>query len=104
VIAGNFASFTGSVSAPHNTATTLFALENLNASYIVTAIITGTADATNYSAVYMVATVTANSRVIQAIRAGGLLTLSLSGGNVQATQGSGNPQTISWSVTRMANL
>jgi hypothetical protein len=104
VIAGNFVSFTGSVSAPHVTATTLFALENLNASYIVTAIITGTADAANYSAVYMVATVVTDSRVIQAIRAGGLLTLSLSGGNVQATQSSGNTQTITWSVTRMANL
>jgi len=104
VIAGNFVSFTGSVSAPTGTATTLFALENLNASYIVTAIITGTADAANYSAVYMVATVVTDSRVIQAIRAGGLLTLSLSGGNVQATQSSGNTQTITWSVTRMANL
>jgi hypothetical protein len=104
VIAGNFASFTGSVSATTGTATTLFALENLNASYIVTAIIAGTVDAANYSAVYMVASVSSASCVIQAIRAGGLLTLSLSGANVQVTQSSGVNQTVSWSVTRMANL
>jgi hypothetical protein len=104
VIAGNFASFTGSVSTTTGTATTLFALENLNASYIVTAMITGTVDAANYSAVYMVASVSSASCVIQAIRAGGLLTLSLSGANVQVTQSSGVNQTVSWSVTRMANL
>jgi len=104
VIAGNYTSFTGSVSAAHSTATTLFNLDNLSASYIVTAMITGTASANNYTAVYMIATVTNNSRVIQAIRAGALLTLSLSGGDVQATQSSGITQTIKWSVTRMANL
>jgi hypothetical protein len=104
VIAGNYTSFTGSVSAAHSTATTLFNLDNLSASYIVTAMITGTASANNYTAVYMIATVTSNSRVIQAIRAGALLTLSLSGGDVQATQSSGITQTIKWSVTRLANL
>ena len=104
VLAGNFASFTGSVSANHNTATTLFALENLNATYIVTAVITGTANAGAYHAVYIIGSVAANSHSIQALKAGSLLTLSLSGANVQATQGSGVAQTVTWSVTRMANL
>jgi hypothetical protein len=104
VIAGNFASFTGSVLTSSGVAGTLFSLENLNASYIVTALIKGAADAANYSAVSMVATVTANSRVIQTIRAGGLLSLSLSGADVRATQSSGTVQTITWSATRLANI
>jgi hypothetical protein len=104
VIAGNHVSFTGSVSATHNTATTLFSLNNLNSSYIVSAFVTGTSDAANYVAMYMVGSVTANSHVISAIKSGGLLTLSLSGANVQATQSSGITQTITWSVTRMANV
>jgi hypothetical protein len=104
VLAGNFASFTGSVSANHATATTLFALENLNATYMVTAIITGTANAAAYHSVYIVGSVVSNSHSIQALKAGSLLTLSLSGSNVQATQGSGITQTVTWSVTRIANL
>jgi hypothetical protein len=104
VLAGNFMSFQGSVSASTGTATTLFALENLNATYMVTAIITGTASASNYHAVYVVGSVVTNSHSIQALKAGSLLTLSLSGANVQATQSSGISQTITWSVTRMANL
>ena len=104
VLAGNFMSFQGSVSASTGTATTLFALENLNATYMVTAIITGTGSASAYHAVYVVGSVVTNSHSIQALKAGSLLTLSLSGANVQATQSSGISQTITWSVTRMANL
>jgi len=104
VLAGNFASFTGLASANDNTATTLFALENLNATYMVTAIITGSANAGAYHAVYIIGSVAANSHSIQALKAGSLLTLSLSGANVQATQSSGVTQTVTWSVTRMANF
>ena len=97
-------SFQGSVSASSGSATTLFALENLNATYIVTALITGTASAGAYHSVYVVGSVITNSHSIQALKAGSLLTLSLSGANVQGTQSSGISQTITWSVTRMANL
>ena len=104
VLAGNFTSFTGTVLASHASPTTLFALENLNATYIVTAMVAGTADATNYYAVSLIGTVVSNSRTIIALKTGGLLSISLSGGNVQGTQNSGVSQYISWSVIRIANL
>jgi hypothetical protein len=104
VLAGNFASFTGSVTASHNTATTLFTLPDLNANYLVSAFVGGTADANNYNCCYFVGTNASNSAVISTIRAGGLLVLSLSGMNVQVTQTSSASQGVAWSVTRIANI
>jgi hypothetical protein len=104
VLAGNFASFTGSTSTLSNTATTLFSLENLDATYFVTVLFSGAGDANSYHAVYMIGTVKDNSRVIQAVRAGANLALSLSGADVRATQTSGVTLTLKWSVTRIANL
>jgi len=103
VVAGNFMSFEGSVSASHNTATTLFTLENLNATYIITALVAGS-NATHYHAVYVIGSIAVPSHSIQALKAGSFLTMSLSGSNVQVTQTSGVSQTITWSVTRMANI
>ena len=95
VLAGNFASFTGSTSASNSTATTLVAMPDLNANYLVNALVSNTADASNYNCCYFVGTNANNNAVISAIRAGGVLTLSLSGMNLQGTQNSGNTKSVS---------
>lgn len=102
--ATSFRSSSGTTTAAAGVATTLFALPEGAATYLVTAMLANSGDAANYLALSAVGTVTGGSRVITAIRAGDLLTLSLSGGNVQATQSSGVSTTISWSFTRLANF
>lgn len=94
----------GTVSAAAGVATTLFSLPAANATYLITAMLSSSGDAPNYFSVSLVGTIAPSSRVITAIRTGTLLSISLSGANVQATQSSGITATISWSFTRIANF
>jgi hypothetical protein len=103
VVAGRFYSFNGSSSAASGSAITMFTAPNTNATYMVTARLASVQDAANYEAVTLLS---ANagasvSLVATPLKTGGLLTISLSGADVQATQGAGGPATISWVVTRI---
>jgi hypothetical protein len=90
---------TGSVATA--TATTLFALVgDYEESYIVNASL-HTADTVNYFAVSIVVN-SDTARSITALRTAGALTITLSGGNVQATQSSGGNATIYWNATRLS--
>jgi hypothetical protein len=103
VVAGRFYSFNGSSSAASGSAITMFTAPNTNATYMVVARLASVQDAANYEAVTLLS---ANggasvSLVATPLKTGGLLTISLSGADVQATQGAGGPATISWVVTRI---
>jgi hypothetical protein len=103
VVAGRFYSFNGSSSAASGSAITMFTAPNTNATYMVVARLPSVQDAANYEAVTLLS---ANagasvSLVATPLKTGGLLTISLSGTDVQATQGAGGPATISWVVTRI---
>jgi hypothetical protein len=103
VVAGRFYSFNGSSSAASGSAITMFTAPNTNATYMVVARLASVQDAANYEAVTLLS---ANagasvSLVATPLKTGGLLTISLSGTDVQATQGAGGPATISWVVTRI---
>ena len=90
---------TGSVA--NATATTLFALTgDYEESYIVNASV-HTADTANYFAVSLVVN-SDTARSITALRTVGLMTITLSGGNVQATQLSGGNAVIYWNATRLS--
>jgi hypothetical protein len=90
---------TGSVTT--GVATTLFALVgDYEESYIVNASVHA-ADTANYFAVSIVVN-SDTARSITALRTVGLMTISLSGGNVQATQISGGNATIYWNATRLS--
>jgi hypothetical protein len=90
---------TGSVATA--TATTLFALNgDYEESYIVNASL-HTADTANYFAVSIVVN-SDTARSITALRTAGALTITLSGGNVQAAQSSGGNATIYWNATRLS--
>ena len=104
VLAGNFVSFQGNISATSGVATTLFTLDNLNSNYFVSGFVPDASDAAGYNCLYFVGTNKNNSAVITVIKAGTFLTLSLSGMNLQATQTSGSINPIYWSVTRVANI
>ena len=101
VVAGLFKSFNGTISsAADNTDYTAFTAPNVNATYIVTARVPDTGSAVFYEEV---AIVTANSGSpvsldIAILKNGGLMTISLSGANVQVKQGSGATQIINWSA------
>jgi hypothetical protein len=90
---------TGSVAS--GTATTLFALTgDYEESYIVNASL-HTADTANYFAVSIVVN-SDTARSITALRTVGLMSITLSGANVQATQTSGGSTTIYWNATRLS--
>ena len=105
ITASNFITDAGQI-GPVNSgvASTLFTLPSENATYIVTAMVANTNDAVNYHSVALIGTVAPNGRVITILDPGGLITISLSGNNVQATQGSGAAQYLSYSYIRIATL
>jgi hypothetical protein len=90
----------GSVSANHATATTLFAVPSSPGLHVVFAALAGSGDAANYSAFATVLVEGATARI--ASNNGPLLTLTLSGLNVQATQSSGVSQTVTYRSLRIA--
>jgi hypothetical protein len=103
VVAGRFYSFNGSSSAVSSgSAITMFTAPNTNATYIVVARISSVQNA-SYEAVTLLSSNAGASVSLAAtpLKTGGLMTISLSGADVQATQGSGGTATISWFVTRI---
>jgi hypothetical protein len=95
-----FNSLEAVVSAPNATAVTLVTLPSLDfATYMVTAGLKA-GDPTNYHAVAIVSTQGGAAKITNLVTAN-LLSLSLSGMNVQATQNSGPTQTVYAFVTRL---
>lgn len=86
------------------TATTIKALPNVTAAvYLVCAqLIAGAGDVADYNAVYLVQT-SGTVAAATALKAGALLTVSVSGLNVQVTQSSGATQAAgaNWSILRI---
>jgi len=95
-----FNTLEAAVSAPNATAVTVATLPNLDfATYMVTAGLKA-GDPTNYHAVAIVSTQGSSAKITSLVTAN-LLTLSLSGMNVQATQNSGPTQTIFAFISRI---
>ena len=95
-----FNTLEAAVSAPNATAVTLATLPSFDiATYVVTAGLKA-GDPTNYHAVAIVSTQGGSAKITNLVTAS-LLTLSLSGMNVRATQNSGPTQTIFGFVTRL---
>lgn len=69
--------------------------------YIVSVDLAGVNDAANYNAVAMVCVNGTNAKITTLVSAG-LMTITLSGLNVQATQGSGASNAITYSIIRIA--
>lgn len=91
----------GSTSAANDTATTIFTAPLLNnGTYIVSCNVPA-ADPVNYSAVSLV---TVDATVLRAtpLQTATLLSITVSGQNIQATQLSGLTVDIVWTVTRVA--
>jgi hypothetical protein len=88
------------VSAPNATATTLFTIPNVpNSTWLVSVQLYG-ADTASYAAFAVISTQTTSIRFMSNV-AGTLLTISNSGLNIQATQGSGSTTNIYYSAARI---
>jgi len=102
VLGGSFSTFTGSTSLPAATATTIATIPSgTRSSYLVT-ISLNVVDAVNYGAAAIIV-VDNSSASLATIKAGALMTLTMSGLNIQATSGAGTTNTGYWSVTRLNN-
>jgi len=99
VAGGRFRTVSGSVSAATATATTLFTAPTALAAWLVT--VNVDADSVLYSATYIVNTQGGSSTVATLIYKGSLISVSVSGYNVQATQTSGGTATIQYSAVRI---
>lgn len=101
VTAPIFQTATSSAVAPNGVATTICTLPNGPASmWLVSANIGNVSDAVNYSAYAVIATDGATARLTTVANAS-LQTITLSGLNVQSTQGSGGTQNINMTITRI---
>lgn len=103
VTAGAFRSFIGSVSATSGTAYTMASYPTnigTNITFIVSVAIASGAP-TVYSAVSLISIDTAAIRVTS-LQTAALMTITVSGTDVQATQASGGTQTISYTFTRIS--
>lgn len=93
-------SVAGGTSAANTVATTMFTFPNATmTNWLVSCNITGSGDVTNYGASSIVTTGGATAK-ITALQTATLMSISLSGLALQCTQGSGGPNTITWSVLR----
>jgi hypothetical protein len=102
VLGGSFSTFTGSTSLPAATATTIATIPSgTRSSYLVT-ISLNVVDAINYGAAAIIV-VDNSSASLATIKTGALMTLTMSGLNIQATSGAGTTNTGYWSVTRLNN-
>jgi len=101
VVAGVFKTLSGTVSAASATATTIATLPSVtNGTYIVSCGL-NTTDPTNYSAVSLV-TVDATALRITNLQTATLMSISVSGQTVRATQTSGITITIYFTLTRVS--
>lgn len=102
VTAGVFRTVTGAVASTSAVAVTLanIGLNTINGTYLVSAGLSS-ADPANYSAVSIVS-IDNNVLRATALQTAGLLTIGLSGTNIQATQSSGGAQTLYFTLTRIS--
>jgi hypothetical protein len=101
VVAGVFKTLSGTVSAATATATTIATLPSLNnGTYIVSCGLTA-ADPNNYSAVSLV-TVDGVVLRITNLQTAALMSITISGQTVRATQISGTTQTVFFTLTRVS--
>lgn len=98
VVGATYRTVTGTVSANNVTATTLFDTSTNAGMYLVFAQL-ASSGAANYTASATVLNEGTGARIVA--NDGSLLTLTLSGTNVQGTQSSGSTQTITWSYLRV---
>jgi hypothetical protein len=101
VYAGSFKTAQGSVSTTSGVAATLFTAPAGFGSYFITVWINAD-DCVNYQLVAVLSTQPNGSAKINTIVIANLLTVSLSGYNVQATQSSGGGATVNYTATRIA--
>jgi hypothetical protein len=105
VVAGIFRSATATVNVNNNTAGTLFTLPDRTSNistYIVSATInSASASAANYSAYAIICVQNTTAKIMTQVN-GALMTITLSGLNVQVTQSSGGNQDCVGTVTRVA--
>jgi hypothetical protein len=100
VVGGVFSTATGTVTAAHSTATTIFTATSVTIGcYIVTIGLAGSG--TVYNTVGLVVTDASASKVT-ILSQGALSNITSSGLTVQATQTSGISQTIYWTATRIS--
>jgi hypothetical protein len=101
IVAGVFKTLSGTVSAASATATTIATLPSVtNGTYIVSCGLPA-ADPTNYSAVSLVSVDSTVLR-ITSLQTAVLMSISVSGQTVRATQGSGITQPIYFTLTRVS--
>ena len=97
---GSFVSGYGSVSVPTATATTLTALTlTTSGTWLVSAGM-ATGGAANWS-VLGVLMISNGAAIFTALKTASVLTLSVSGSNLEASQATGSTYTINWSITRI---
>ena len=99
VAGGKFKTVSGSVSTANNTATTLFTAPTTLGAWLVT--VNVDADSVLYAATYIVNTQGGSSTVATIIYKGTLISISVSGYDVKATQTSGGTETIQYSAVRI---
>jgi hypothetical protein len=96
-----FQTATGSAAAANGVATTVYALPNAAvAMYLASVNIGSVADAVNWGAFALIATDGASARIVFSNNTG-VQTITLSGLNIQTTQGSGGTQTANVTVTKI---
>lgn len=102
---GIFSTATGSNSQATGVATTQFTVPSMAGTYgtwIVTGSLAGSNDVANYHAVSLLTCNGSSSVAVAAMKTATLLSITLSGMNLQMTQTSGITSTVSWTATRIA--
>ena len=102
VLGGLFRTASASVSTSNGTATTVITLPASIGTYLASVWIIAD-DAVNYSATSLLSAQANNAAVVNTVlRAGNLLTITMSGYNVRVTQSSGGTATVNCSILRIA--
>ena len=100
VIGGVFSTLRSSASIPHNTATTIATLPSGDGNYMVSAALVNSASPASYNEVAIVG-VSQSTAAITVLVNASALSLSMSGLDLQVTQGQGTTQTVEYSVLRI---
>ena len=100
VIGGVFSTLRSSASIPHNTATTIATLPSGEGNYMVSAALNSSSAPADYNEVAMVG-VSGSTAVVTVLVNATALSLSMSGLNLQVTQGQGTTQTVQYSILRI---
>ena len=100
ITGGLFSTHNGTQSVAYNTATTVATFPSGEANYIVSASLINSGAPATYNAVAVVGT-SQSSAAITTLNSTSGMTLSMSGLNLQVTQGQGTTQTIAFSILRL---